>query len=659
MTKFPVKLGSAGLMSFAGVLIVFGIVVAINLLGSVLSFRVDLTEDKIYTLSDGTRRIVGELDTPVVLRFYVSDDMSSLPQEFKNMSRRVEDLLVEYKKASDGMVRVEKFLVKQDSDEEDSAALDGIRPSGGGPLGMGDPVFFGISVSCLDQRIAMPFVPARPETLLEYDLSRAISQVVNPEKPRVAIMTSLELGGGFDPQNFQAGPKPAWVFYNELGQDYDVSLIGTDVEEIVVDVAGSGGENATRSPDVLLVIHPYDIGPAGEYAIDQYLLGGGKVVALLDPMFFSARFLSQAAPGPMMPPPTIEPVSTFSSLLGAWGVEFDSTRVVADMQYRTPLRGGIVSPAILTLGEEAINAEDPVTAQLQDVALIFTGGFVVDAKEGTSAENLLSSSQFNELILPAEAEPGPEFQKLLDEFSPSGVVRAYAVRLAGEFTTAFPDGNPNPPEAGEEGGDEAKDAGNETKGEKKSESLKGSAAPGAVVLFGDADFVYDQFAVQQQNMLGQRFIIPLNGNLSLLQNTVEQLAGDANLINVRSRSAVRRPFTKINEMEAAAEQKFSAKIQELENDVRETQGRLNELQEGKDENQKFVLSPEQQAEIESVNKRVAEKNRELREVRKDLRKDIDSMISRLKAVNIAAMPAAVIIVGLGLAAARRSKRAAR
>ena len=645
------NLGSAGLMSFVGVMIVFGIVVAINLLGNVLSFRVDLTEDKMYTLSDGTKRITGELDTPVTVRFYVSDDMSSLPQEYKNMARRVEDFLVEYKKASDGMIRVEKFRVKQDSDEEDSAALDGIRPSGGGPLGMGDPIYFGISVSCLDKKIAIPFVPARPETMLEYDLSRAITQVVNPEKPRVAVMTSLEVGGGFDPQNFQAGPKPSWVFFNELSQDYDVSMIGTNVESIAVDVAGSGGENATKTPDVLLVIHPYDIGPTGEYAIDQYLLGGGNVVALLDPMFFASRFLSQAAPGPMAPPPTIAPVSTLSQLLGAWGVEFDSTKVVADMQYRTSLRGGMVSPTVLSLGEEAINSEDIVTAQLKDVSLVFSGGFLVDATEGLKVENLLSSSQLNQLVLPSEAEPGPGFQKLLDDFSPSGVERAYAVRLTGEFATAFPDGNPTPPE--EAGAEDAE------KKEKGSDSLKESSEAGAVVLFADADFIYDQFAVQQQNMLGQRFIIPLNGNLSLLQNTVEQLAGDANLINVRSRSAARRPFTKINEMEAAAEQKFSAKIQELENDVLETQRRLNELQASKEGDQKFVLSPEQQAEIESVNKRVAQKNRDLREVRKDLRKDIDSMISRLKAVNIAGMPAAVIIIGLGLAAARRTKLAAR
>ncbi|MFV1995279.1 MAG: hypothetical protein ACC661_07565, partial [Verrucomicrobiales bacterium] len=380
---------------------------------------------------------------------------------------------------------------------------------------------------------------------------------------------------------------------------------------------------------------------------------------------------------PMMPPqPQVGSVSKLDHLFEAWGVTFESTKVLADMMYRTPLQGGVISPTVLGLSQEAFDTQDVVTSQLQDVSMIFAGGMQAEPAEGLELDVLIRSSGETELVSPDEAEPGPEFQNLIDEFAPSGTSQILALRLSGNFVTAFPKGDPVEAAAELEGAekapesDDAKDSeegkegeegeeGKEGEKEKSDDSLAESVEAGVVVIFSDADFIYDQFAVRQQNLLGQRILIPLNSNLTLLQNTVEQLSGDVDLIGVRSRSSTRRPFTRINEIQHAAEQRYSAKIQDLEAESREAESRLNELQVQKGEGQQFVLSTEQQAEIEDFLEKRKEVNRELREVRKDLRRDIDSLVARLKFTNILAMPVIVIAIGVILALSRRARRAAR
>ncbi len=639
--------GGRAISGVIGGLLVLGILVAVNVIAGMVNVRLDLTEDGLYTLSDGTKRILSRLDTPVTMRFYVTEDARTIPQEFKNLARRVEDFLLEYKKASKGKVRVEKFVVRPDTDAEDSANLDGVRSQGA--LGQ-DPIYFGLSVSCLDEKVAIPFIPARPETLLEYDVSRAISQVVSPEKAKVAVMTSIQVQGGFSPgnMNMQQGPAQPWVFYNELRRDYETMVLAPDTAEIPGDIG------------VLIVMHPHDLTPGAEFAIDQYLLSGGNVIALLDPKFFTAQFLNPRAPNPMAPPPPgVGDSSTLENLLTAWGVEFDATKVVADMRFRTPLslQNGqrAVTPTVLSLSEDAINRDDVITAQLQDISFLFPGA-LMGGKEELSPEILLQTSAENEMWSAAEAEPGPGMRKMIEEFAPSGTVRPLALRLSGKFTTAFPGGNP----ASAEESEAQESSGEEKAGEDEEEDaaggfLKKSSQDGAVVLFSDADFLYDSFTVQRMGA----FIIPRNHNLTLLQNAVEQLAGDSDLITVRSRSTTRRPFTKINEIEANAEQRFSSKIQGLEASLRETEEKLNQIQASKDANQAFILSPEQQAELENFFAKRKEVNNELRQVRKDLRRDIDTLESRLKFSNILGMPVIVIAIGVILAIARRTQRAAR
>ncbi|MEM8954202.1 MAG: Gldg family protein [Verrucomicrobiota bacterium] len=652
-----------------GILIVIGIVVAVNVIAGFLNLRMDFTEDKIYTLSKGTKKILSELDTPVTIRYYVSADKSIQPADVQTMAPRVENFLMEYKKGSNGMVRVKKILVKPDSDEEDSANLDGIRPQGQ-VFSAEDPLYFGLAVQCLDQTESIPFIHPARETLLEYDVSRAITQVVNPELPKVAVMTSMQVAGGFGGaggmMNFQQPPEQPWIFYRELSQDYQLEVLAPDVTEIPEDVK------------VLLVVHPFDVTQEGEKAIDQYLLKGGNVVAMVDPMFFHAQLLTPPQQNPMAPPQGgPAPSSTFERLFEAWGLEFDPGQVLADNRFRSPVGRGVVHPAVLTLTEDAISEEDVTTAQLQDVRMAMAGGFKGQPAEGLTMDVLLASSPESQFVTPGEAELGPGVQRLVEEFAPSGEVIPIAVRLHGKFKTAFPPEGDAGEKSDEEGAAVQGEGGNESDGDggggegsvadgdaeeagdESKKPLVEATGEGTLVLFSDVDFLFDRMVAQEQNILGQRVMIPLNQNLSLLQNIVEQLAGDEDLIAVRSRSSTRRPFTRINEIEAAAESQFQDKIKELEKEVQDAQTRLANLQGEKDASQQFVLSPEQQDVIENLNVLVADKNKELRQVRKDLRKDIDRLIAVFKGVNVFTIPIFVGLIGIAFALVRASKRAAR
>jgi ABC-type uncharacterized transport system involved in gliding motility auxiliary subunit len=238
------------------------------------------------------------------------------------------------------------------------------------------------------------------------------------------------------------------------------------------------------------------------------------------------------------------------------------------------------------------------------------------------------------------------------DFSASGKEFALATRLAGKFKTAFPEGKP-------------KDAAPEKPDEKKEEmpasdsALKESASDGVVILVGDTDLLFDQFSVQVQEFFGQRIIIPRNGNLNLVQNIVEQLAGDSNLISVRSRATMNRPFTLVRQMQGQAEERYRTKIKDLEKSLSDAQTRLNDLQKNKEGNQRFILSPEQQAEINKFKSKQAEVNRELRKERRNLRRDIDSLENRLKWSNIAGMPLLVAISGIVLALLKQKRTAAK
>jgi ABC-type uncharacterized transport system involved in gliding motility auxiliary subunit len=555
-----------------------------------------------------------------------------MPVLLKNYARQVEDLLAEYQQASKGLVTVQKLDPEPDSEAEDSARLDGID---GEQLPNGDRIFLGLSITMLDQKQAIPFLAPNRERLLEYDITRAISRVSTPKKPLVGIMSPLPVSGSGSPMMMGPGSGRAWVAYNELKGDYDVRNIPMTSTEIPSDLA------------VLVVIHPRAISEQAQFAIDQYLLKGGKMVAFLDP----ASPLEEQTP--MMTPGAMGG-STLDKLLPAWGLNFDTSKVVADMTYLAQTREGR-QPAYLVLSGDALSNDDVVTTDAGEVVFILGGAFTGTPAEGLTKTTLARSSKESELIDPMMARMGGE--AIVSSFKPSGVEYDLAIRLTGKFKSAFPNGKPaaTTPEPAPSPTPAPAD------GQKAAEPLQEATAEASVILFGDSDFMQDAVAIQEfPGPFGQRLVMPANGNLGVVQAAVENLAGDSNLISIRSRASRERPFTVVRELQAQAESKFRDKISQLEKGLAETEQRLNELQTRKEGgNQQFILSPEQQKELENFRKKEADARKELKLVRRDLRTEIDDLESRLKWLNIAAVPAIVALFGIGLAIHRKKRSAAK
>jgi ABC-type uncharacterized transport system involved in gliding motility auxiliary subunit len=445
----------------------------------------------------------------------------------------------------------------------------------------------------------------------------------------------------------QSGSEP-WVFISELQQDFTVKQVQMDSDKIEDDIK------------VMLVLHPKDIPDKGLYALDQFVMRGGKLIACLD-----AHCLldNRAQQNPMMGQMG-GGSSNLEKLLKAWGIQFDTTKVVADLAFARELMGRDrrpqLVPTFLFMSPLGINRDDVLTSQLDNVWLPFPGSFSGTPAEGLNQTVLLHSTTNSQLVDGFMASLSGE--QIAKEFKSSGKEYPLAVRLTGKFKTAFPEGKPDSKDAKEED-DEKKNEGDDKKTEeaKKEEkkpgnSLKESAAENSVILVGDVDFLADQFAVQVQNFLGARIVAVLNGNLSLVQSMVEQFTGDSSLIGARSRATQSRPFTRIKQMEANAQEALRSKVKHLEDALAETQRKLNELQTKKEAGQRFILSPEQQAEVVKFRKQEVEAKKELKEVRKQLRRDIDSLQNGLKWANIAGMPALVILGGLAAAVLKRQRR---
>ena len=624
------------LYSTLGILAMLGILIALNLIAARGKVRLDLTAERAYTLSPGTRAILAKLDTPVQVRFYCTRGENEMPVQLKTYAQHVEDLLGEFRQASKGQIEIQKLDPQPDSDAEDSAKLDGIEgqmmPQGGG-------LYLGVSVSMLDQKEAIPFLAPTRERLLEYDLARAISRVAMPAKPVVGVMSALPVAGNPMAAMMQRMGRPggekAWVFLEEMKRDFTVKTVEMTADKIPDDIK------------VLVVIHPKAITDAAEYALDQFVLRGGKLIAFLDPL----SVLDRQAGGPMGGMPSS---SSLDKLLKAWGLTFDTTKVVADSEYVTRLQQGRM-PAVLTLTEKAVNKDDVLTADIDNLALVFAGAFSGTPAAGLQETVLVKSSANSQLVEPMLAQMSGE--EILKNFKPSGTEYPLAIRLAGKFKTAFPDGKPKAPDAkpDEKKPEEKKDA-------PAAAGLKESATENAVILVGDSDFIQDPIAVSEMAnpFGGQRMVSPRNGNLALAQSAVEQLSGDSNLISVRSRASRERPFTVVRKMQTDAEANYRTKIKDMEASLAEAQRKLTELQRSKtpEAGQRFILSPEQQAEIANFKKKETEVKQQLKAERKKLRADIDSLENRIKWINIAAMPALVAVGGMLLAVGRRRRQAA-
>ena len=491
----------------------------------------------------------------------------------------------------------------------------------------------------LDKKQAISFLSPDRERLLEYDVSRALSQVITPEKPVIGVMSALPVmgGPGANPMMMEMGqqqpPQPAWAFINELKNDYEVKSVEMSADKVPDDIK------------VLLVIHPKGITDAGQYALDQFVLRGGKLIAFLDPLCVLDR------QNPMGGEPS---TSNLDKLLKGWGLTFDTSKVVADMSYVAETRQG-KAPTVLALTQNAFNKDDILTGDADDAVLAFAGTFTGTAAKGLKEDILIKSSTESQLVDPMTAQMSGE--GIANDFHASGTEYPLAVRLTGKFKTSFPGGAPAP-----EAKPNSPTSPSTPPPSSAQPGLKESAQDNTVLLFGDVDMLEDQVAVRaMQNPFGQDMVMPANGNLAIAQNAVDQLTGDSNLISVRSRASRERPFTVVKKMQEDAEANYRDKIKELEASLADTESKINGLQHGKEaqSGQQFILSPEQQQELEKFRKTEASAKVELKGVRKTLRSQIDSLETRLEWLNIAGMPALVAASGILLATMKRSRSSAK
>jgi len=626
------------LYSIGGVIAMALILVAVNVIISSLRARVDLTEEKAYTLSEGTRAILSKLDTPVKIRFYYSRSANTTPQTvfLKTYARRVEDLLAEYKQVANGKIILEKYDPQPDSDAEDSARLDGVASA---QLPGGEPFYLGIAVSQLDAKEVIPFAQPTRERLLEYDITRAISRVISPEKPVVGILSPLPVfGGGMNPMMMQMGQRPqqAWALVSELRKDFTVKNVSMIADKIDDEIK------------VLIVIHPKDITEALQYAIDQFLMRGGKLIAFLDA---NSLIDNRNQQNPMMAQMG-GGGSSLDKLLKAWGITYENSKVIADLNYKMVLGDGsdpnAHRPTWLSITSEGLNNDDIVTSQIDNLWYFAGGTFSGTPVEGLTQTVLLKSSENSGLVEGFLANLSPD--AAMKDFKPSGKEYALGIRLTGKFKTAFPNGKPGQTSEEVKEGEESK----------SSDSLKESKEETTVILIGDADMIHDNFTLQETQTPFGVWRRQLNANLNFAQNAVEQLAGDNNLIAVRSRATLNRPFEVVRKKEAEAAQKFQGVIEDLQKKAEAAQQRINELQAQKsDQNQRFIISPEQQAELEKLEKESVATDKKLRAVKKDLAREVDSLKTRLTWWNIFTMPGLVTAGGIVLAIYKRKLTAAK
>jgi ABC-type uncharacterized transport system involved in gliding motility auxiliary subunit len=628
------------------------IVIAANLLVSGLGIghrNADFTADKVHTLSDGTREILKELGAPVVIRYYATRSSDYMPEHLKLHMRRVDDLLAQYKNLSGGKLQVVELDPQPDTEAEDSANLDGIS----GQTFDDQNLFFGLAISCLDRTTTIPYLDPAQETMLEYQISRSVSEVSRPDKPLIGLMAGLPISGGPSMNPMQPG-QPAWEIYRQLSQYYEVRDLTMNPEKIEPEI------------DLLLVIHPADITPEAEFAIDQYVLQGGTVIASIDPYSVAAQMMGGG--NPMMGGGGAPTSSTLPTLLGAWGLTMD-TQVVADENYQTQMSGNRKGIAVLTVPQDGMPQKDNViTRNLNNAVFFLPGGLTKSGSGGVNVDTLIKSSPKAGLVSSMKASQlDPELAKGFQGNRSYDLV----VHLSGNFKTAFPKGKPgteaekaeDKPAEGEKKEGEAAE-GNEKPEEKKDEKpahLTEATKPANVFVISDVDAFFDQFAFRMQNFGGGRMINlgPQNGNSSLLLNMVDQAASSTHLIGARSRAAISRPFTKIKEMEAEASAKVRDKEAELKKKEEAANNKLNELQQTKASGTELFLSPEQEAEIRKFRQELVDARKEQRNLMKDLRREKDSIAGRITLANVLGMPLLVILFGIGLLVKRRTATRAR
>lgn len=584
--------------------------------------RLDLTENRLYTLAPGTTQLLTRLDEPLDLHFYFSRAPAREAPYLGVYATRVRELLEEIAARSRGKVRLHVIDPEPYSDAEERAAEFGLKAV---PLGLGtDPVYFGLAgTNSTGGRALIEFFQPQKEEFLEYDVARLIHALAEPRRKVLGLVSSLPIVTGFDAA--ARGMRPGWAIEERISELFDVRTIALDASSL------------PEGLDAVVVVHPKGLSPALKYALDRHVVGGGRLLLFVDPDAQQDASATQRAAlyagG--------DRTSSFEPLLAAWGVQYDPLQALGDLGHALLVGGDDGQPvrhlAFAGFGADAFAAGDPLTAGLDTVNAGTPGFLVAEPRPGITFEPLITSSGESAPLPIEKIAMATTPDSLRAGFVPTGKRYVVAARLSGSFPTAYPDGPP----AGVEGG-----------------AAPAAARPATVIVVADTDLLSDMLWVRTQTMFGQRFTEAWANNADFVLNALDQLTGSPELIGIRGRAPFSRPFTRVETLRDQADERLRANEIELQRELQATEQKLVELQARRDDQASLVLTPEQQAEVERFQQQKVRIRRELREVRRGLDVEIDRLGALLKAANVAAVPAVLSVAAVALAWLRRRRRRA-
>lgn len=606
--------------------ILIALVLSLNVIVDIVfrGARLDLTEDKLYSLSDGTKDVLGDLQSPLTIRLYFSDKAATGLPSIKDYGKRVEDLLKEYVALSDGQITLSIIDPEPFSEEEDEAVAYGLR---GAQTVSGEKLYFGLVISDeADGQEIVPFFAQEREALVEYDLTQMIDRLnKGTVQAKLALITTLPMQ--FGPGGIQAlqqgiPPQP-YAIYEQLRQAFDVQLLGLDFEALDDDI------------DVLMIAQAPGLGEAQRYAIDQYVLGGGKAIVFVDPYSEASAIANQVT---QLGAPQAPSRFDMPDLLASWGVKLEEGKIVADLAQAQrvnmasnadPRRQIVDFIPWLGVNENHLAQDDIVTGQLGQINVASAGAIVALEGRATLVEPLIMSSRDAGLLDVFEVEGQPDPDHLIRILLPAGERYTLGARISGPAQSAFPDSEGDGHIA-------------------ESDDIN-------VLLLSDADMLEDRFWAQVQDFFGQRVIVPIADNGRFIVNAVDNMAGSNALISLRSRAVSTRPFTVIERIRREAEARYLNEEQLLEERLQVAEQRIAQL-EGEGDAGEAFLSQEQLDEIENFRAQALETRRALRDVQRNLRRDIEAIQAWVTWVNILAIP--LLLIGFSLFKYARNRRRA-
>jgi ABC-type uncharacterized transport system involved in gliding motility auxiliary subunit len=593
------------------------IFVAINIVASawLTTARLDLTQNGLYTLNKGTLDTIRGLEEPVTLKFYFSKDVAADYAQVNAYAKRVHDLIGEYAARSGGKIVVEDVDPEPFTATEDEATAAGLSAA---PTDSGENVYFGlVGTNQIDGKEVIPYFSQDREKYLEYDLTSLIYRLAHPKKPVIGIISALPLdtGAGGMAAMLQGQSQP-FAIYTELSQTYTTKMLGATFTDIPKEV------------DVLLIAHPPQLSEAQQRAIDAFVIHGGRALVFVDPN----SELSQAAGGGMQGGGG-PPQSDLPRLLRAWGVGYLPGKVIGDKQLAQRVQSGDPSnpvalyPVWLHLKADNFSAKDLVTSTMQSLNLASAGALTRTPNATTTFTPLITSSNQAGLLDVEQVRMNARPQDLMQSILPAGKPFVIAARVTGPAHSAF-----------------------------------GSATGNInVIVMADSDIFDDRFWVHVEDLYGKKIATPFADNAAFVLNSIENLTGSADLISLRTRATSDRPFTVVQDMQKEAGEEFMAQEQMLKARLTEAQQRLHDLEQGGTTNGQpntaTGLSPAQQAEIERFKRELTSTRSALRDVQRNLRKEVDSLGALLAFINIALVPLIVAGFAIVLASLRRRRRA--